>query len=155
MRKLLLTTALLIAGISAQAAEGITVYPALGEPVNFLFENEPEISFLADKLVVRTAQSKTPVEFEIDNISEITLGELSGIDAEAAAELKGITATAEAGAVTFSNIPKGTAVTVYTLDGRKALTVMTTDGTCRIDRSKPGTGIYIVRIGAFSTKVAL
>lgn len=154
MRKHLLTALLLACGITASALEGLTVTPATGDSVTFLFDHEPEVTFLAGKLQVKTTQTADPVLFDLDDIREISLGTVSGIDD--AAEVSGIVCRSESGSVTFSGFAPGTPAAVFTADGRPVQPTLSADGAeLTLSRNVQGTGVYIVKIGTFAAKVAL
>ena len=111
------------------------------------------VTFLAGKLQVKTTQTADPVLFDLDDIREISLGTVSGIDD--AAEVSGIVCRSESGSVTFSGFAPGTPAAVFTADGRPVQPTLSDGAELTLSRNVQGTGVYIVKIGTFAAKVAL
>ncbi len=154
MRKQFLLFALLVAAVfSAGAAEvALRVTGIDGGESVFLLDRQPEVAFLAGKLQVTTADEQ-PVVFELDDVASIDFpGAQSGVgstDAPAA----GITVAVSGSAVTFGNIPAGSMVEVFSASGA-AVKALRASGNLTLDRSELPSGVYIVRINNFVTKVA-
>lgn len=144
---------LILSAIGAFAAGGLRVTPVSGEPVVFLFDDRPEVSFIAGKLQVKTAMNNTPVVFELDDIDSIDFsGETSISDIEASAE---IAVTIDSRGVHFLNVPAGATASVFTLNGITVISTTVGASTFDIDRSQLAAGVYIVKINNFVTKIAL
>lgn len=152
MKKLLLCAGMLLAGYAAYALDALVVTPTSGEPVTFIFDDKPEVSFLAGKLQIVTAKDDTPVTFDIDDIAAISFDTTSGTDQLPAAST--ICCRSNASEITFYNIPAGTPAAVYTATGMQVLATVAHD-TLTLDRSAFASGVYIVKIGTFTAKIAL
>ncbi len=100
-----------------------------------------------------TTADEQPVVFELDDVASIDFpGAQSGVgstDAPAA----GITVAVSGSAVTFGNIPAGSMVEVFSASGA-AVKALRASGNLTLDRSELPSGVYIVRINNFVTKVA-
>lgn len=71
-------------------------------------------------------------------------------------DVQGIACMAQADGVIFTNIPANTKALVFSLDGRTTpVQTVGADGTLTLSRSELGTGIFIVKIGTFTSKVRL
>ena len=145
MKRFLSLTFGLLAFLLASAFDGLKVTPVSGDPVVFLFEKQPEASFLAGKLQIKT-QGEAPVSFELDGVAAVEFVKSSAV--------RDIAATDSEGAV-FSNIPEGTAARVFTTAGRLALSRQVAGGEFRLRRSELSPGVYIVKINQFVTKITL
>ena len=154
MRKFLLSIVATLTWLSASALDGLTITPFTGDPVTFLYSQEPDISFIGKSLKITTIGSEAPVTLDMDNIKEITLGKSAGV--EDLKDVQGIACMAQADGVIFTNIPANTKALVFSLDGRTTpVQTVGADGTLTLSRSELGTGIFIVKIGTFTSKVRL
>ena len=105
--------------LSASALDGLTITPFTGDPVTFLYSQEPEISFIGKSLKITTVGSEAPVTLDMDNIKEITLGKSAGV--EDLKDVQGIACMAQADGVIFTNIPANTKALVFSLVDRVVL----------------------------------
>lgn len=152
MKKLILLVALLASFVGYAAdVTALRVTPTSGEPVTFLLDEKPEINFNGEKLTVTTTGKTDGVTFEMDQIDNIDFTTVTALEK---IEQPGIAVRYEAGSVTFSNIPEKSPVSVFTVDGRAVVQTTASDsftiGVCDLEK-----GIYVVRIGRFTTKISL
>ena len=185
MRKILIVTALFLCALSGQAQEkvikvlkkdgtsaqtrvadlkqirfltveeggqGLLVKTLGGETATVLFETKPVVTASDGKLIVKP-NSSDAVEFEIADIAEIQFGDAS--NSAAISELKGFSYVLQDCGALLRGIPKDVKPCVYSLDGRCLPTPPVQGGELRLSRATLGTGIFIVKIGKFSTKIKL
>lgn len=121
--------------------------------VTVLIEEQPEMTVSDGCLVISLKSDNNPVKFEINDIREIKFRDTaqSAIYAPAA----GIVCTLRPGYAVFKGIPENTNVRVCSIDGHSMPVQECAGGELRLTRSMPGTGIFIVRIGTFVTKITL
>lgn len=131
----------------------LIVATATADPIAVLMKNQPEVTILQGKLLVSSKFDDTPVEIEINDITEIKFGETTSLSAPGKSE--GIVCMLQPGAALFRDIPKGLNAQVCTVDGRSVPVPACVNGELRLSREAIGTGIYIVRIGTFTTKITL
>ena len=130
--------------------QGLLIKTLGGETANVLFETNPVVTISNGKLTVKSS-SASPMVFEIVDIAEILFGDAS--DATAISELKGFTCVLQENGALLRGIPKGVTPRVYSIDGRSFPTPPFSNGELLLSRSTLGTGIYIVKVGTFSTKI--
>lgn len=150
MKQLLILAALLCQSVAMWAGMSLRVTPKTGDPVSFLFEQQPEVSFLAGSLRIQTAGNGQPVVFELNEIDHISFGDSSSASLP---EEAGIRFFADSEGVHFLNIPLGLHAGIYDASGRALLSRTTTDPELHISRSSYPSGVYIVKIGSFNTKI--
>lgn len=136
----------------ASESGGLQIELLSDEPVTFLFESQPEVSFAGDKLMVKSNDSSEPVQFEIDNVASIKFTKTSGIDDIASAA--GITVSNTFDSIIFGNLPDDSQVIVYSLDGR-AIVNLRASGEYIFSKNSVNHGIYIVKINSFTTKISI
>lgn len=151
MRKFLLTTLLLASAFVAGAADGLRVKTLTGDAVVFHFDTRPEVTFLAGRLQVKTADEPA-VTFEIDDIDSIEFAAVTGVDAPGDC---GIRMSADALGVLFAGIPDGAHAAVYAVSGQLLVSARCSGGELRLSRAELGCGVYIVKIDGFTAKIAL
>ena len=117
-----------------------------------LFEANPVVTVSGGKLVVKSS-SADAVEFEIAEIAELQFGDAS--DATAISKPQGTTCVLQDGAVLLRGIPKGIKPQIFSRDGRSLPTPSFADGTLQLNRATLGTGVFIVKVGKFTTKIKL
>ena len=130
--------------------QGLIVKTLAGETTVVLFETIPVVTVSNGKLIVKSSTADD-VEFEITDIAEIVFGK----ESTAINDLKGFACVLEDGAVLLRGIPSGAKPHVYSLDGRSLPTPSFQGDELRLNRSTLGTGIFIVKVGSFSTKIKL
>lgn len=135
-----------------EGGQGLLIKTLGGETAAVLFETNPVVTISSGKLTVKSS-SADAVEFEITDIAEILFGEAS--DATAISELKGFACVLQNGGALLRGIPKGIKPHVYSLDGRSIPTPPFSNGELQLNRATLGTGIFIVKVGTFSTKIQL
>ena len=183
MRRILVVAALLLGGLSIQAQEkvmnilktdgtrsqtrvadlkqisfltvdeggqGLLLKTLGGETAAVLFETNPVVTVSNGKLNVSSG-STDAVEFEISDIAEIQFGDASG--GSSISHPEGFSCVLQDDGMLLRGIPKGIAPRVYSLDGRSLPTPPFQGGELRLSRGTLGSGIFIVKVGAFSTKI--
>ena len=133
-----------------EGGQGLKVKTLGGETTAVLFETNPVVTVSNGKLIIKSS-SADDLEFEISDIAEIFFGEAgTGIN-----ELKGFTIVLQDGGALLRDIPKNVKPLVYSIDGRSLPTPPISNGELRLSRATLGTGIFIVKVGTFSTKIKL
>lgn len=137
--------------------KGVIVDTKEGEPVTVLFDARPVLTMKNGSLVMTSDAADSQLTIAIDDISEIRFGTATptSIDGTAAATTSGVTCVFGQGAALFRGIPEGIRPTVCTADGRNVPVDVCSGGEMRLSRETVGTGIFIVRIGSFTTKITL
>ena len=132
--------------------QGFQVKTLGGETADVLFESNPVVTVSDGKLIVkpRTADA---VEFELSDIAVILFGQTTGV--KALGEQKGLACILQDGGALLRGIPSGVKPCVYSLDGRSLPTPPVRGGELRLNRTTLGTGVFIVKVGTFSTKIKL
>ena len=138
-----------ISFLTVEEGQGLLVKTLGGEKVGVLFETNPVVTVSNGKLTVKPS-SEDAVEFEITDISEIQFGEVSGT---AISELEGFACVLQDGGLLLRGLPKDAKPRVYSIDGRSLPTPSFSNGELRLSRATLGTGIFIVKVGTFSTKI--
>ena len=133
-----------------EGGQGLLVKTSDGETTAVLFEASPVVTVSNGKLTVKSS-SADPVQFEISDIAEILFGDAS--DDTAISEQEGFACVLQDGGVLLRGIPKGVKPSICSIDGRSLPTPPFSDGELRLSRATLGTGIFIVKVGKFSTKV--
>ena len=133
-----------------EGGQGLLVKTSGGETTAVLFEASPVVTVSNGKLTVKSS-SADAVQFEISDIVEIQFGDAS--DATAISELEGFACVLQDGGVLLRGIPKDVKPLICSIDGRSLPTPPFSDGEFRLSRATLGTGIFIVKVGKFSTKV--
>lgn len=137
----------------ADQGKGMIVSTINSEPTTVLFEDQPEVSVSGGKLLVSSKASDSPVEIEIGDVAEIRFDKATALKAPDATA--GIVCVLQSGAALFRGIPEGVVPEVCTIDGKHVPVRVNANGELKLSRSLMGTGIYVVRIGSFQTKVTL
>ena len=129
--------------------QGLLVKTLGGETAAVSFEMNPVVTVAEGKLIIQS-KSEENLQFEISDIEEITFGTsgTSGIS-----KLKGFECVLQDDGVMLRGIPKGVKPRVYTIDGRSVPTPPFLNDELRLSRSTLGSGIFIVKVGTFSTKI--
>lgn len=133
-------------------SQGLLVSTSDGEMAAVLFEENPVMTVSNGKLKVKSS-SADALEFEIADIAEIQFGDVSEVTSIAGPE--GTTCVLQDGGVLLRSIPKGIEPRVYSIDGRSIPTPPFQSGELRLNSATLGTGIFIVKVGKFSTKIKL
>lgn len=130
--------------------QGLLVKTLDDEMAAVLFETSPVVTVSSGKLIVKSSSSNT-IEFEISDIAEIQFGDASEVTA--ITELKGFSCVLQDNGVALRDIPKGIKPRIYTLDGRSVPTPPFQNGELRLNHATLGKGIFILKVGEFSTKI--
>lgn len=135
---------------TAEGGQGLLVKTSGGETAAVRFDTNPVVTIAKGKLIVRS--DADAVEFEIADVAEILFGDATQTSV---GELRGFDYVLQEGGTLLRGIPEGTKARVYTLSGRCLPTPAVEGGELRLNRSTLGSGIFIVKIGKFSTKIRL
>lgn len=135
-----------------EGGQGLLVKTSDGETAAVLFETNPVVTVSNGMLKVKPSTG-VALEFEITDIAEIQFGDAT--DATAIGKPGGFACVLQDGGVLLRGIPNGVVPRVYSIDGRSYPTPHFTGGQLRLSRSTLGTGIFIVKVGTFSTKIQL
>ena len=135
-----------------EGGQGLLVTTSDGETVAVLFEANPVVTVSSGKLTVKS-DSEDVVQFEIADIVEILFGDASS--ATPVSRVEGFSCVLQDGGVLLRDIPKGVMPRVYSIDGRTLPTPSFRNGELRLSRETLGSGIFIVKVGSFSTKIKL
>ena len=119
----------------SEGGEGLVVKTIGGGTASILFEESPVVTIQKGKLTIKP-KTTDAVEFEITDIEEIVFGIIL-----------------QNGGALLKGIPEGTEPRIYTIDGRTVPTPPLHNGELRLSRNTLGTGIFIVKVGTFSTKI--
>jgi hypothetical protein len=142
-----------ISFLAVEAGEqGLIVKTQDGETAFVLFESNPVVTISSGKLIVKSSSAGT-MRFEINDIAEIMFGNES--DATPIRESEGFAFVMQEGSVLIRDIPKGVKPSIYSIDGRSLPTPSYKGGELRLSRATLGPGIFIVKVGSFSTKIKL
>lgn len=134
-----------------QGGQGLLVKTVGGGAAAVLFETTPIVTVSGGKLIVKPS-SADAVEFEITDIAEILF---NATDLTTIGTVKGFACVLQDGGLLLRGIPKGVKPRVFALDGRSLPTPPLQSGELRLTRATLGTGLFIVKVGAFSTKIKL
>ena len=132
--------------------QGLIVKTTAGETAGVRFEANPIVTVAEGKLSVKSSAADA-MEFEISDIAEILFGDAS--DANAINDLKGFAYVLQDGGALLREIPKGVKPRVYSLDGRPYPCPPFKNGELHLNRTTLGKGVFIVKVGSFSTKIRL
>lgn len=152
MKKVLLIAGLMMCYLLSMASGSMTINSKSGESVKFEFDSQPEVSFLGDKLLVKTADAGTPVEFEMDDIDSISMSDSSGVSET---EASTILMRATSMGVMFSNLPADSEIYVYSINGGVVKHLRSNDTQFELRRDELAKGVYIVKINNFTSKITL
>ena len=131
-----------------EGIQGLLVKTLEGKMVGVVFEANPVVTVSKGKLIIKSSSADT-MEFEISDIAEILFGE----DATGISSPESFAFVLQDGGALLRGIPKGVKPYVYSLDGRSIPTPPFAGGELRLSRATLGTGIFIVKVGSFSTKI--
>lgn len=154
MKRNLLLAAFVAVGLPLLAEDGLRVTPHDGESVIYLFSQEPEISFLSDKLSIGSKDASSPFVMDLDNVAAITFEKnLSAVELD---EADAMYFFADAAGLHFRNVEAGVPVVVTDLSGKVLLNSRSGDsGEVDIDRSDFAKATLVVKVGKMALKVAM
>lgn len=134
-----------------QGGQGLMVKTLGGETVGVLFETNPVVTITNGKLRVKS--SAETVEFEITDIAEITFGDAR--EYTAITPVRDFSYVLQDGGALLRGIPEGVKPRVYTVDGRSIPAPAVAGGELQLNRSTLGSGVFIIKVGSFATKIKL
>ena len=135
-----------------EGSQGLLVKTRGGETAGVRFLKHPVVTMEDGRLTVTYGEAET-MEFEIADIAEIMFGDAT--NAEGISTPEGFAFELQGDGAQLRNIPESTRVQVYSIDGRCLPSPTVSNGTMLLSRSTLGTGIFIVKIGTFTTKIKL
>ncbi len=164
MKKFLLLVIALLGCFTANAAlTALHIHTASHGIITLLLEDEPVLTFNDDRSVtieVKADADQDPIRLDFEDIDSCEYGDEydytpNAVDEIAPEETQAVTVRIDGSGVEFGNLPDGADIEVYNLGGVRVLNASTHDNTYYLDRSALSHGVYIVRIGAFVTKLSL
>ena len=135
-----------------EGGQGLLVKTVGGETAAVRFEAHPVVTVSDGKLKIENNQVDG-LEFEITDIAEILFGDAS--DSESIGEIEGFSYVLQKHGLLLRGIPEGVKPRIYALDGRCLPTPSINNGQLLLSRATLGNGIFIVKVGTFSTKIKL
>ncbi|MGN0222593.1 MAG: T9SS type A sorting domain-containing protein [Muribaculaceae bacterium] len=152
MKTLLLAAICLMASAIGQASvvDCLEVVLTSGPCATFLFDRQPEITFVDSKLQITTADDSS-VAYDLDDVVDI---QFKTFDSTLAADLQSITITATGEGIVVANLPADSSVAVYDLNGRAIIQAVASES-FTISRQDLGRGVYVLKINNFATKITL
>lgn len=135
-----------------QGGKGLIVKTTGSETVPVLFEANPVVS-IADGLLKIKSDTADPLQIEITNIAEIVFGDAT--DPSAINSVRGFSFILQDGGALIKGIPADCRPSVCTIDGRVLPTPPVCNGELHLNRASLGKGVFVVKIGSFSTKIKL
>ena len=133
-----------------EGGQGLIVTTLDGGTTAVRFETNPVVTAANGKLVIKPG-SADAIEFEISDIAEIVFGDTTtGIRA-----LRDFDFVVQDSGALLRGIPEGASPRVYSIDGRSLPAPSVINGELQLNRATLGTGIFIVKVGTFSTKIKL
>ena len=127
--------------------EGLFVKTFDGATAAILFKTNPVVTVSSGKLTVKS-DSDNPTQFVIADIAEILFARTTPIS-----EIEGFACELQDGGVLLRGIPEGVEPCVYSIDGRSLPVPPFRGGELRLSRATLGSGVFIVKVGSFSTKI--
>ena len=151
MKHLLSTIALVLVGSIAAfgSYNFLRISTVEGDTYFFSFEKDPVVTVKADGLTVTTNDAE-PASFSFANFSHFDFAEADSSNIDGPALNMGW----NAGTLTLSDLPAATIVGLYTLDG-KTIFQKAASGSFSLDRNSLPKGVYILKAGNFSVKLAI
>lgn len=135
-----------------EGGQGLLVKTLGGETVPVLFEVNPVVTISGGKLIIKSASTEN-IEVEISDISELLFGEAP--DEDGIHQIKGFSYLLQDGGTLLRGIPKGVKPCIYSLDGRSIPTPPIHGDELILNRTTLGSGIFILKVGTFTTKISL
>ena len=135
-----------------EGTQGLLVRTLGDETAGVYFETNPVVTVSNGKLIVKP-NSSDAIELEITEIAEIYFGDAS--TATSISTPEGFSCVLQNGAVLLRGIPDGVKPNIYSLEGQTIPTPPFRNGELQLSRATLGTGIFIVKVGTFSTKIRL
>lgn len=132
--------------------QGILIKTLGGETAAILFESNPVVTIANSKMAIKSSTADA-LEFEISDIAEIQFGDASNKDG--IKQPNGFAYVMQEDGAILRGIPEGIVPQVYTLDGYALPTPTIHQGELLLNHSTLGKGIFIIKVGSFSTKIQL
>lgn len=135
-----------------EGGQGLLVKTTGGETVSVLFDANPVVTISKNQLIIKS-DSADAIELDITDIAEILFGDAS--DPSSIREVKGFSCIFQEDGALLRGIPDDISPRVYSIDGRSLPTPHIINGELHLSRATLGTGVFIVKVGSFSTKIKL
>lgn len=135
-----------------EGIKGLLIKSLDGREAAVLFEANPKVTIASGKLTMKS-NSAADIVFEVEDIAEISFDEEA--IATSIGDMKDFDCMFQNDGTLLRNIPQGVTPSVYAVDGRKLPTPPMKDGELQLNRSTLGSGVFIVKIGSFTTKIKL
>lgn len=130
--------------------QGLIIKTVGGEKAGILFESNPVVSITKGVLSVKST-SPDVVSFEVSDIAEIIFGDAS--EAAGINRIEGFSCVMRDGSLLLRNIPEGITPSLYSVDGRSVPMPTAADGQLEFSPSSIGRGVFILKVGTFTTKL--
>lgn len=154
MKKLLFTLVAMAMSLIAMAQTPgyLRVNTNTGDALVVSFDQQPEISFLADGIKVTANGMEEPVTFIFDDVDSIDFTSESSVNE---VELDGdvIRLAAYPDRIVFLNVLEGSPLKVYSVSGQ-LLRSFDASGEATLYKSDFNRGVYVVTVGASSFKLS-
>ncbi len=135
-----------------EGGQGLILRTLGGEMAAVLFETNPVVTVSSGKLNIKPSSEST-ISYEITDIAEIVFGDVS--EATAISKPESFAFVLQDAGALLRDIPKDVKPLVFSLDGRRMPTPPISNGELRLNRATLGTGVFIVKVGTFTTKIRL
>ena len=123
---------------------------ASGE-VKILFESHPVITASRGKLQITLSSPSDTMEYEISDIAEIRFSDSASVNS--IKRIPGFSMVVRQ--VLIRGIPQGVVPQAYTIDGISVPLPGISNGELMLSREALGRGVYVLKVGAFTTKIKL
>jgi len=135
-----------------EGGQGLILRTLGGEMAAVLFETNPVVTVSSGKLNIKPSSEST-ISYEITDIAEIVFGDVS--EATAISKPESFAFVLQDAGALLRDIPKDVKPLVFSLDGRRMPIPPISNGELRLNRATLGTGVFIVKVGTFTTKIRL
>lgn len=125
---------------------------ASGE-VKVFFESHPVITAFNGKLQITLSSPSDTMEYEISDIAEIRFSDSASVNS--IKRIPGFSMVVRQDGVLIKGIPQGVVPQAYTIDGISVPLPGISNGELMLSREALGRGVYVLKVGAFTTKIKL
>lgn len=125
---------------------------ASGE-VKILFESHPVITASRGKLQITLSSPSDTMEYEISDIAEIRFSDSASVNS--IKRIPGFSMVVRKDGVLIRGIPQGVVPGAYTTDGISVPLPDSRNGELMLSREALGRGVYVLKVGSFTTKIKL
>ncbi|MBD5224761.1 MAG: hypothetical protein HDS68_02175 [Bacteroidales bacterium] len=132
--------------------QGMLIKRTDGKTTAVLFKSNPEVTVSDGKLIIKSSAPEQS-EIEISDIAEIAFGD--GSDSVGKIERNDLVCVVYDDGISLRGIPMDTEPLIYSIDGQLMATPTCRNGELNLSRLTLGSGIFIVKVGSFATKIKL